>query len=348
MHRAIFFILLFTISILSAEISSQRIAIMEIVTDESAKDVFTDKQLQRATQYLYSKLAGKLDIINQTQLKEVYEDMIEEGRIASRKECVDDGCRIELGKSASANYNLNSRITQFAGTCTFTVEMVNLKTTMVEQGNASAVDFHCDINGLKAAIITVSALLTGGIVALPPQRKVVATPQRRAPPPKQKVVRKQKVAQKRAETPPQKAVPASKDRPVIRTFQGFDIGYGTAGENGVGFGYHFEFSPFSFFGWDLHTTMIYAPETEYFDVQFSTGPKLFVAFGRFVPFLSVGGNFIYAFDENWSGYGGGIYTKLGFDVASRGKFAFGISTEYSYNFGLIMPHRFVLLVRLGY
>ncbi|MCK5808880.1 PEGA domain-containing protein [bacterium] len=495
MRRITFLILLFAMFMLFADFSTQRIAVMDIVPDESARGTFSEKQLHAATQYLYSKLAGKFNLINQTQLKEIYAEMIEEGRVASRKQCIDDNCRIELGKSASANYNLNARISQFAGSCTLTVEMINLKTTMVEQGNAASADFQCNINGLQKAIVRVASILTGGDVPssyAPPSHystPVVKSRPRfgtisitsepsgvdvsidgqlagvtpftkkvkegnhtakiasrcfreeednfsidedeeedlsfeleprlaqlniniidgygqvvegevivdgesvgdfpgllRLPLCTQKVTlisdenrsfsvavrlnehrtvylkkrlkksysnasRREKSVENKEDvsgTQQQMEEEKKKGRPALRTFQGFDIGYGTVGLNAVAFGYHFEFSPFSFFGWDLHSNMLYAPDTEYFDMQFSTGPKLFFALGRVVPFLSVGGSFIYALDSLSNEYGGGFYLKGGFDIASQGKFAVGLSAEYAMNFGTIYTHRFSVLLRLNY
>ncbi|MCK5808794.1 DUF1566 domain-containing protein [bacterium] len=159
MRRVIVLVIFFLFSLHA--LTDKRVAVMEISVDSSSKQYFTAKQLEQATQYLYSKLAGKMNIINQTQLKEVYQDMIEEGREKSRKMCVDDACRIELGRNAAANYNMNTRISVFAGTCTLTVELINLRTTLSEQGSGAATEFRCNIRSLKKAINKVSSLLLG-------------------------------------------------------------------------------------------------------------------------------------------------------------------------------------------
>ena len=158
LKRLLFVLTLFVVLFLSG-MTNKRVAVMEIGVDKTSQKYFKHSQLEAATQYLYSKLAGKMNIINQTQLKEVYQEMVAEGRVKSRKMCVDDACRIELGRNAAANYNMNSRITAFAGTCTLTVELINLKTTMSEQGEGASANFNCNVSGLQKVIDDVTRQL---------------------------------------------------------------------------------------------------------------------------------------------------------------------------------------------
>ncbi len=515
MKVVIFLISFLLFSALCGGVSSQRIAIMNIIADSSAKKYFSERELENATKYLYAKLAGKLDIINMTQLKEVYDELVEEGRLASRKQCVDEQCRIELGQEAAANYNLNAVITQFAGTCTLTVEMINLKTTMSEKGKGASQDFKCSIEGLKDAIVKVSQKLTGEAavsgatsavdmapafvsdsdgytadtapapsvsVQTSPQNgmlivnttprgldiivdgkrvgkaplrlpvaegkhtvevvsrcfehesdsvgvdagdeeevsfepdvktgdlKIVLLDQRgmevdgvvfangeevgdigdeiELPVCTDKVTLKGdefgtktvsvqvrentlSVAKLRVTVPSyhastparteKKTAPKPKTQqkepkaPVLRTFQGFDIGYGNSdGFDGVAFGYHAEFSFCSFFGFDLHVTMLYAPVDPdyYFDMQYSAGPKFFIAIKRFVPFLSVGGSLVITtmpealMDNSWH-YGGGIFLKSGFDFAFNNRFAIGAVVEYLHDWEPELD-RVVIMLRLNY
>ena len=150
--KRLLFVLTLLVALFLSGTTNKRVAVMEIGVDKTSKQYFKQSQLEAATQYFYSKLAGKMNIINQTQLKEVYQEMVTEGRVKSRKRCVDDACRIELGRNAAANYNMNSRITAFAGSCTLTVELINLRTTMSEEGEGASANFKCNVNGLRKSI----------------------------------------------------------------------------------------------------------------------------------------------------------------------------------------------------
>jgi len=137
---------------------SERIAVMDIL-DESGK--LSEDEKMQATQFFYTRLAGKLNIIDMTRQREEMERMVKEGRIASQKLCVDESCQIQLGREMAANYIYRSRITSFGDICTFTAEMVNLTTKMTEKGKGAFADFKCgDIAALRDAVQTVATKLT--------------------------------------------------------------------------------------------------------------------------------------------------------------------------------------------
>jgi hypothetical protein len=137
---------------------SERIAVMDIL-DESGK--LSEDEKMQATQFFYTRLAGKLNIIDMTIQREEMERMVKDGRIASQKLCVDESCQIQLGREMAANYIYRSRITSFGDTCTFTAEMVNLTTKMTEKGKGAFADFKCgEITALRDAVQTVATKLT--------------------------------------------------------------------------------------------------------------------------------------------------------------------------------------------
>ena len=162
-----FIIIVFSIwgfSLFGQTDNSERIAVMDVL-DESGK--LSEEEKLQVTQFFYTRLAGKLNIIDMTRQKEELEKMVEEGRIASRQICVDENCQIQLGREMAANYIYRSRITSFGENCTFTAEMINLTTKMTEKGKGAFADFKCgDIAALREAVQIVATKLTDGIEQL--------------------------------------------------------------------------------------------------------------------------------------------------------------------------------------
>jgi len=148
-------ILLISLQLSAAE---EQIAVMEILDDAK---ILKPKQVEDATRFFYTRLSGKLNIIDWTLQAKILDNMVTEGRVKSRKKCVDDKCQIELGQELSANYIYRSRITKMGKICTFAAEMINLKTKMTEIGRGAYFDFNCNYDELSGAISRVVNKLTG-------------------------------------------------------------------------------------------------------------------------------------------------------------------------------------------
>ncbi len=159
MRTLTFFLFLIFGSFLSGQaVNSERIAVMDII-DESG--TLSDKEKNEVTLFFYSRLTGKLNIIDMTRQRTQLDRMVREGRIASHKICVDPSCQIQLGRELSANFIYRSRITKLGQRCTFTAELINLTTKMIEKGKGAFSDFTCgDMEGLSDSVEEVVNKLT--------------------------------------------------------------------------------------------------------------------------------------------------------------------------------------------
>lgn len=139
------------------------VAVFDVSVDGMTLPVKTVKLL---TGYLSSRLTagGVYKVGPGSAIKEAMIDL----KIESQKECYDQACRIELGKSAAANMNLNSQIWKVGKLCSVNLDLYDLKTEAMENSvEVSGLD--CSESGLKAGIARAAVQISGG--------KAVATQQ---------------------------------------------------------------------------------------------------------------------------------------------------------------------------
>ncbi len=152
-----FLILLFFIFFLSnltAFSIKPKLAIMEI---QDKTGTFNKETLDAAAEYLRTGFiaSGKYVVISKERQNEA---KIKALKKESYKKCYDKTCQIPLGQALSADTLLNSSITKFGGTFTFSVELIDLaKEATVKGANA---EFDGSEKGLKEAMDKIIKKLT--------------------------------------------------------------------------------------------------------------------------------------------------------------------------------------------
>lgn len=135
-----------------------KLAVMEI---EDKTGQFGTGVLETAADFLRAEFvsSGKFVVIDKTRQAEKIKDLIKEQKKETWKECYDRNCRIELGQALAADHILYASITQFGGSYTLAVEMLDLAKEAIV-GGAKA-DFADDEASLKKAIQSIVFKMTG-------------------------------------------------------------------------------------------------------------------------------------------------------------------------------------------
>jgi len=142
------------ISQLNAFSIKPKLAIMEI---QDKTGTFNKETLDAAAEYLRTGFiaSGKYVVISKERQNEA---KIKALKKESYKKCYDKTCQIPLGQALSADTLLNSSITKFGGTFTFSVELIDLaKEATVKGANA---EFDGTEKGLKNAMDKIINKLT--------------------------------------------------------------------------------------------------------------------------------------------------------------------------------------------
>jgi TPR repeat protein len=137
--------------------STPKVAVMPV---EDASGKFDEETVRKATEYLRGGIAAAdgYIVVGEGRQNEKLDELIDEKKKESYKECYDENCQIEVGKALAADTILRTEISHF-GTCVLNVELIDLAREASVDGAQRK--FSCNMEGLTGAVDTVMARLTG-------------------------------------------------------------------------------------------------------------------------------------------------------------------------------------------
>ncbi|HQM85427.1 MAG TPA: hypothetical protein PLD55_12180, partial [bacterium] len=104
-----------------------RLAVMD-VTDETGK--LSEQTIINVTDYIFTRFqsTGVFWMIPKTDRDIALDAAIEETKIGSRKECVDEKCQLSLVAELQANFLINTKIKQlYEGTCQISISKFDVE-----------------------------------------------------------------------------------------------------------------------------------------------------------------------------------------------------------------------------
>ena len=127
-----------------------RLAVMD-VTDETGK--LSEQTIINITDYIFTRFqsTGVFWMIPKTDRDTALDQAIEETKIGSRKECVDEKCQLSLVAELQANFLINTKIKKlYEGTCNISISKFDVeKRAGVDSWTT---DFNCSEKGVFEAI----------------------------------------------------------------------------------------------------------------------------------------------------------------------------------------------------
>ena len=146
-----------------AEISTKngpgpRRSIVAVFSVHDSAGLLKKNEIAQLTTYLGTALTttGLFKIIPQDQIKARLLD----GKLGSYKDCVDETCQIELGKTLSAQKSLATQLIKVGKKCAVTASLYDLRTETAEKG--AMVNTGCSSDELLEAMQQVAKQLAGG------------------------------------------------------------------------------------------------------------------------------------------------------------------------------------------
>ncbi len=110
--------------------------------------------LSNLIDYLAARLTEcGYQVVPQDQIRE----RIKKQQLASKKECFDQSCQIELGRELAAQKTLSTKILRIGDSCQVTAIMFDLKRAATE--NAATAGSPCEVNQLLIAVNQISSKL---------------------------------------------------------------------------------------------------------------------------------------------------------------------------------------------
>jgi hypothetical protein len=142
---------------------------------QDASEKFNAKTLEQLTEYLSAKLTevAGYKVIPRDQIRA----RLKEEQSESYKQCYDQSCQIELGRSLAAQKTLSTKLLQVGRKCAISSILYDLKTETTEK--AASVDTDCSDDALMGGMAETASKLAGRI-----SRQ--ATPQTQEPKPSEK------------------------------------------------------------------------------------------------------------------------------------------------------------------
>ncbi|MGI6682366.1 MAG: PEGA domain-containing protein [Myxococcota bacterium] len=136
--------------------STDIIAVFDIDSSDTSIDQAT---MARLNNYMYGRLASAgFKLTPQDQVRERVVELKRE----SHKECYDQSCQIELGKTLSAQKSLASRLIQIGNVCLLQSVIYDLRTETSDKGADGR--GPCTVAGIMAGIDQVVAKFKGEVV----------------------------------------------------------------------------------------------------------------------------------------------------------------------------------------
>lgn len=126
MRKSLFFFIFFMLSG-SVHAEKDRLAVMD-VTDEDG--IFDEKTLNNVTDYIFTKFQGTglFWMIPKSDRDTALDKAIEETKLSSRKECVDEKCQLSLVAELQANFLINTKIKKlYENTCQISISKFDVE-----------------------------------------------------------------------------------------------------------------------------------------------------------------------------------------------------------------------------
>ena len=145
----------------SRTLLAQETKILAVVDIEDNSTKLNAPDVEAATSYLRALLAEseRFEVVDKGRLEEKRATVVAELKMESHSACVDDKCRLRLGKAVSADTMLSCAIGAMGSQCTLSCEMVDLEKETSE--TAASERFPCNEDALPLAVEKVAQRLRG-------------------------------------------------------------------------------------------------------------------------------------------------------------------------------------------
>ncbi len=142
---------------------ADRTPIVAVFDMEATRVKITRQELRDLSDHLATLLTstGRYQVVPRSELRA----RLQQQKVESYKECVDQSCQVELGRELAAEKTLSSKVVRLGKKCTIHLNLFDLRKAAAEKGASER--GACDVDSIVVSLEKAAAKLVGSAPASP-------------------------------------------------------------------------------------------------------------------------------------------------------------------------------------